>query len=233
MLLAGAVGDGTTADVRLPPLSDAAVVFFSGTSAGSDGVIAHADDLSARLAPYGTRVVAIADAQHTPPADLLPDHADALEAAQVARWDSLVASGTPPYVDASCAASGAAPWQCYDLTYVLTEHVTTPAFVRQDLRDVTDQAEKVGVTEDEFEVGAAGMLDRFAARGHGVYGPNCAQHVALEVTDWWRVHTVADGAGTAWTLQDAVQAWFDGGTVAVRDEPVVGPGSGPASDCGP
>jgi hypothetical protein len=65
----------------------------------------------------------------------------------------------------------------------------------------------------------------------GAYGPNCAQHVALESTSWWAIGTVQDGSGTAWTFQQAVLAWQEGQDVAVVDEPNTGSGNGPRSDC--
>lgn len=241
---------GVTSDdgvAVMPKLADATQVVLSGTSAGSVGAIAHADWLTARLAPKGIETNAIFDAAITPtrafwPADLQDD--------VVATWASQDASTSderdaPDFVDESCAAwleGDAEAWECGNSGYVIANHVTTPFFVRNDLRDTGGMAEYVAIAEDDHEVmmraflaSLAGLRTTAAERADidfvpGIYAPNCAQHVALETNDWWRVATVADGT-TPTTYQDAVQRWYTGSAVAILDDAVTGAGDGPRSDC--
>jgi hypothetical protein len=60
------IGVHSDLQTELPPLSEASMVVFSGTSAGSNGVQDHADWLNERLSPNGTTVFAIFDAANNP-----------------------------------------------------------------------------------------------------------------------------------------------------------------------
>lgn len=244
-LAEGLVADGGE---TLPPLQEAARVVFSGTSGGSIGARVNADFVRERLAPNGTEVVALFDAAHIPSGDLVTEpHATDLRTQKDLGWSlALETEDRLPYVDESC-------WQhlggsedeglCFDADYLMLNHITTPFFVRQDLRDLGDAVEGVGLAESQFQEAAVQMLGSLftiqdtAVEGDaievvpGAYGPNCAQHVALESTNWWAVGTVQDEAGVDWSFQHAVLAWYGGASVSVVDEPNGGSGDGPRSTC--
>jgi hypothetical protein len=241
---------GIVSDVgeSLPPMRDARVIVWNGTSAGSHGAVRHADWLSERVAANGTEVVAIFDAALTPPHEYF-DEAHAGIAREYTRrgWDArLAASDQLPYMDESCMRTlgpTADAWRCDHAAYVMLNHVTTPFFARQDLRDALDMGAAVGLTEDEWESTVRSMLrDLVNVPTEGVegadvtvtpgaYGPNCSQHVALEMSDWWRVGTVRGADGVDYTYQDAFFAWYRGARVQVVDEVAVGSGDGPLSSC--
>lgn len=244
------LADGLVADDGevLPALDEAGLVVFNGTSGGSAGARANADYVRDRLATKGTEVVAIFDAAHIPLSERLPEpYASALDAYKAAGWDqSQQTDDTRPFMDKTCwdhLGGTADEERCYDSDYVMMNHITTPFFVRQDLRDVGGAAETIGLPEDDFEEATMGLLDSLATLRTtaveggdivvvpGAYGPNCAQHVALESTSWWAVGSVRDASGTAWTFQQAVLAWYEGRAVAIVDEPNVGSKSGPNSEC--
>ncbi|MBT9557329.1 MAG: hypothetical protein IV100_14915 [Myxococcales bacterium] len=242
--------DGLVADDGevLPALDDASFVVFSGTSGGSAGARANADYVRERLSAKGAEVVAVFDAAHVPLSTGLSEpYATALDDAKEVGWlQSQATDDTLPFMDATCWAhlgGTANEGACYDVDYLMLNHITTPFFVRQDLSDEGGLAESVGLPEDEFEAAtiatlrALATLRESAVEGKditvvpGAYGPNCAQHVALESTTWWAVGTVEDDAGALWTFEEAVSAWRDGAAVAIVDGPTAGPGNGPGSVC--
>lgn len=244
-LEAGVVSDLGEA---MPPLGDADFVLFNGTSGGASGARSHADWLTDRLGANGTTVLAVFDAANTPRTEDWPESLQAdLEERNILAWDTTLASSdVPPFVDESCAAiygSGDEAWRCFTGTWVLYNHITTPFFVRQDLRDIGEVGELLAISVDEHEVAVASSMaalaqvpeDAVEATGMtvtpGAYAPNCGQHVAMETDDWWRIATVESDDGVPMTFQDAVFAWYQGERVAVIDEPVMGEGDGPRSVC--
>lgn len=211
-----------------------------------EGARTNADWVSERLSADGARVFAIFDAANTPWGDFWAPEWEALYQDRIRQgWEQTLASETPlPFTDASCLDTLGGTedeWLCWQAEYLTLNHITTPFFLRQDLRDVTDGAESIGIPEDEYEAAVVAMLTAVndvqssAAEtipvAPGVYGPNCAQHVALESTPWWVDGTVADPDLVEWSFQDAVLAWAQGEAVAVMDEPLAGEGDGPWSAC--
>lgn len=243
-LAAGIVADD---GLEMPPLDDARLVVFNGTSGGSAGARVNADYVRERLAPSGTSVLAVFDAANFPGPAHLPDYATELEAMLALGWEQSRGTDSPtPFMDETCwdrLGGTADEGRCYDLDYVMLNHITTPFFVRQDLRDIGGIAESVGVAEDDFEAGVIAMLGsledlRFTAvEGEditvipGAYGPNCAQHVALESTQWWALATLDDESGGSMSFQDAVIAWYGGAQVSLIDDPNTGDEDGPRSSC--
>jgi hypothetical protein len=228
----------------MPDLDEADRVILNGTSAGTSGVRTHADWLTDTLSPNGTDVRAIFDAANDPDLDALPEpyRSDAFAVYEALWTNALATTDTAPFVDTSCAAADdeSSRWLCSVDALVIRQHVTTPFFVRQDLRDYTALSEYLDIPEDTYEA-----LTRDALRGlsdvrtydgegsevvPGTYGPNCAQHVALETNAWWLEATVAQG-NARYTFQDAFLDWYDGAEVAVIDEPTTGEGDGPLSAC--
>ena len=231
----------------LPPLDDAEIVLLNGTSGGSNGGRANADYVRARLSAHGTDVLAVFDAAHVPLAAHLPGpYGSALDAYKEQAWQQSLDTEDLPFMDETCwdAWGGTADEQrCYDDDYVMMNHITTPFFVRQDLRDIGGASEVIGLPEDEHEAAVVAMFGALAdiqstavegaeiAVAPGAYGPNCSQHVALESTQWWALAAVDDGFGTEWSFQQAVIAWYQGDAVAIVDEPLIGSGDGPRSRC--
>ncbi len=228
---------------ELPRLSDAELVIFSGTSAGSHGAMTHADWLQSRLEPLGIESVAIFDAAHSPPRESFPaEYQEEYDELFELLWSyQQEGADYQPWVDESCARLADEPADCGDHSYVLHNHVTTPFFVRQDLRDTTSLAEYLGIPLDSYESMTEAWLlalpDAPASAVESlvfvpaVYGPNCAQHVALESTSWWREATLDAGDGTTLSFQDAVVAWRQGEAVAAVDSAVAGDEPGPRSSC--
>lgn len=242
-LAGGLVADDGEA---LPALDAATLVVFNGTSGGSTGARANADYVRERLAP--SEVVAIFDAAINPSPEFLSEpYVTALETYRAQGWQqSQETDDVRPFMDETCwdeLGGTAEEGQCYNLDYVMMNHITTPFFVRQDLRDLGDAVTAIGLPEDDFERGIADTLSSLAdlqstategpnmAVVPGAYGPNCAQHVALESTRWWAESTVEDGAGTEWSFQQGVLAWYGGAAFAVVDEPNTGSADGPSSTC--
>lgn len=242
---------GITSDVgeSLPPMRDASVIVWNGTSAGSHGAVRHADWLAERAAANGTEVVAIFDAALTPPPEYFDEaYVDLAREHLMRGWEPKLeaAAGIPPYMDESCVAvfgDTEDAWRCDHSGYVMLNHVTTPFLARQDLRDALDMGTAIGLTEDQWEgavrsmlldlanVPAEGVEGAEVAVTPGAYGPNCSQHVALEMTDWWRVATVQGADSVDYTFQDAFRAWYGGARVQLVDEVAVGGGDGPLSGC--
>ena len=151
-----------------------------------------------------------------------------------------------PFMDASCwehLGGTADEGLCYDNDYLMFNHITTPFFVRQDLRDIGGPAESIGLPEDLHEAAVVDMLSALASIQEtavegaditvipGAYGPNCPQHVALESSQLWALSTVRSG-DLDLSFQQAVLAWYGGESVAVIDAPNSGTDDGPASTCG-
>ena len=201
--------------------------------------------MSTTLAPSHTKVLGIIDAANDPARDVLPE-------ALKPQWDQVYSQlwtfnqqgrDFRPWTDESCwtiNGGGENEWLCGADSYVIRNHVTTPFFLRQDLSDTTGLAEVIGIPLEEYQVYTHDSLVTLPDAGAtsvepmtvapGVYGPNCAQHVALETDDWWRVATV-EYDGVAYTFQDAVIRWYQGNPVAVVDLPAAAGEHGAKSDC--
>ena len=236
------VGEGGWA---MPDLDDGSVVLLSGTSAGSNGARAHADWARDQLAPNGTDVRAIFDAANDPDIDAFPESLrdEAYEVYATLYANNASENDYVQFMDSTCMdlhGGTADEYLCSVDSYVIRNHVTTPYFVRQDLRDTTGLAEAAEIPLDDYEaLQEASLASLRYAPDHsvetmdftpGVYGPNCAQHVALESTEWWRVATVSH-EDVDYTFQDAVRAWWQGNLTVLVDEAVAGDGDGPRSDC--
>lgn len=228
----------------LDPLTKAGTLIWSGSSAGSYGAQQHADWVHERASANGTRVVAIFDAAITPATETWPDeYHDALNQGYAEFWDDwLEASTSAPFVDQSCWSSWGESGQehvCSQSTFVMLNHVTTPFFARQDLRDVSGIAEELGLDEYSFEQAVQATLLSLAELPEtaiegadigtvpGAYGLNCGQHVALENTLGWKVNNMyGQGYGLAFL------AWADGDAVQLVDSPVEADHQdGPLSNC--
>lgn len=230
----GAVSDDGVE--RLPRLTSATRILFTGSSAGSAGAQDHADWVRARFDPAQTRFEALFDSV------IHPDYArsgdDAVRAAYeavarpFARWTESDA-GWNRFYEPSCASihPGEEIWRCVDPGHVLANHVGVRFLAREDLSDpYFAQASPVSRTPEEH-LGAAreallalrtlpATAEETVTEAPAVFGPWCGTHVALlypEVTE----DLVDDAQGKAWSLASAAASWLgDGEFTAAVDDPL-------------
>jgi hypothetical protein len=224
-LLAGPVTSEDGA-ATVPSLAAATSVLWAGTSAGAHGVEQSLDRVAARLAANGTEVRGVFDANLPPqPSDLGDPAAEAgfTAYARDTQWPIYV-SAYDALVDESClAANPGEAWRCGQNEHVVLHHVTTPFFVRQDLRDRTIGRPFLenGATEDQLAAAYRRTLVRIPPAA-GLYVPNCGQHVALTNEEWFTQGTVENngGSGAALTFRAALAGWLTGVSIrAVDTEP--------------
>ena len=241
------MADGLTSDNEaqtLPRLDSAARVIWSGTSAGAGGARIHADWVTELLGPE-TEVAAVFDAAQNPPAGAFSDElAAAVDVlARESYQQRLMQDAVPPFADASCLehVPESDHYRCRQSTVLLRDHITTPYFVRMDLKDsnAVQNFVAAGVAPDVFanavrdfllelksiqQTGAEGDV---VSRAPGVYGPNCGQHVGMETNPWFFVSSIdVEGENTSATFHDALLRWLSG-----TDVEVVGYADGRLSNC--
>lgn len=260
---ASTLASGTSAEVLLPDLDDATDILFGGSSAGGGGVRNNMDRLAAKLRASNNRCRSGApcalDFRAVIDATLQPDHSqlDWAGSEMCARapyacnyatfyaeeWKTSV-TGTWGWVsDESCVAWHAihqpgTEWKCADDTHLLTNHLTTPFFVRQDLQDelLTGNFVEAGFgTEVEFgELVRAKLeelptIDAFAEEGSarggtrieapGVFGPQCKHHESLARNEAFYNVFVNDSEGFKHSFHDLLVNWWtrSGSMFAVRE----------------
>ena len=224
----------------LPPLEDASQVIFSGSSAGSGGVRHNADWFASHFDPKETEVSLVLDAGvnflpelHNDPgvaADLVPQNEELL----MNVWEHAVVGVWNAFIDESCVSYNEATgeeWRCASNAHLSYHHLTTPYFVRMDLRDpVADrQRDAFGIDMTTFaalnratllslaEAPQQGIESSAIQRTPGVFGPNCGVHIVLRANLGFFESTVEDSDGTPWTFHDALVAWLGGTDVEVVD----------------
>jgi hypothetical protein len=232
----GAVSDDRT--MTLPSLDDASMLLFTGSSAGAGGVRSNADRIGevvrATNPDVDYRVVVDAGffpADPAPPA--LPE-ADALAALDFKH--EAFTTWRNGDTDASCLAYHAGdPRWCSDNTHLIQHHVTTPAFIKQDLRDGAP-----GVYSDAQDYSRA-IFDVFSRIDDGtfapddpgvpiaqtgLFAPSCDHHLALNGANFYDV-AITNGAD-ALSMHDLLSNWVEGTqpTRAIHE-----PTSGLASVC--
>lgn len=236
MLLTGPV-TSDSGEETVPPLSAAARVLVTGSSAGSRGARMHVDWIASHFDPLQTTVRGAFDAGLTPlperfkdpvTAQAIEDNARDMAENEAALYDA--------FWDESCVQMlGDTPdwWRCVDATYVELNHITTPFFHRMDLTDSNPAGaflENFGVPVDEFaaatieQLALAPDIQTTAAEADqinfvpGIYGPNCGQHLALTTNNYFLVSTVEDATGTPRTFDEALRAWLSGVDIFIVDE---------------
>lgn len=124
----------------------------------------------------------------------------------------------------------------------MMNHVTTPFFARQELRDIGERAELAAIPSDVHEQGVhdtmlalADLQEDAVERDQiettpGAFPPHCGQHAALESSQWWFDNGVSDGSGVVW-FQAAFLRWQGGAEVGLVDDAVGCAGDGPRSTC--
>jgi hypothetical protein len=221
----------------LPPLGDATRILFSGGSAGSAGQT-HALDWWAGRYP-DAEVAGFFDSSNDPVVDDIVNETVAadFEAVLPARHDVVFSSLYDAHLDESCMAAhgDSEPWLCSLGSHVRLNHITTPYFVRQDLRDpVTFNAfEQLGLSLEDYAVSLEATMNRFPAllqtaeerdamtRAPGVYVSNCEQHIVALNNGWFGLGanpaSVQNADGTPVSVHDALAAWINGETITVLD----------------
>ena len=143
-------------------------------------------------------------------------------------------------LDASCVAYHAAdePRVCADSGHMLLHHVSTPWFGKMDLRDPVDgpalYPNIAAFGQAVFNLlGTLPTLPDFAEEEAvttvpGVFGPNCQEHVYLEVGKFYEV-VLADGVTTR-SFHDVLWNWVTGGTPTIL---ITNPSAGVTSICPP
>lgn len=225
--------------VTMPSLADATAVLWSGTSAGANGAEQSIDYVTERLSANGTVVRGLFDANLPP---LLEDLGDATAQAAFeaydrdVQWPQIYVDGYDAAVDESCLAAHSADeqWLCGENEHVVLNHITTPFFVRQDLRDRTIGRRYVdnGATDAQLATAYRTTLLRVpdittnaeeaAAIDFtpGLYVPNCGQHVGVSNDPWFNLGTVETPGGTPLTYRAALGAWLmDTEVYAVDTQP--------------
>jgi hypothetical protein len=131
---------------NMPDLDKATHVVLAGGSAGGGGVINNLDHLRA-LIPAEAKLVGLPDSSFRPPKDNMDLSQTRLcvnkghcTVETQNKWDyeegPFHVWGAAGGTDSSCLLYHSAdPYQCADSRHVLTDHVTTPYFVRMDLLD--------------------------------------------------------------------------------------------------
>jgi hypothetical protein len=257
---AGLAPDQTTFwSDALPSLRTADEIVLMGESAGGGGLRHHLDRLRERLVNevYGQpRIVGLIDAGN-PPAFWGPAITWGAPTAPTSYQDYLLNVSEPVVrtfwgvddsaLDASCldpafaaahvADGGSHPQVCYDTTYTLFNHITTPFFVRQDIND-TLAREKYALWQLfpnvpsywtaqrgllASLVGFAGRLEPLAV-APGVFGPNCGEHVSIHTNHFFGQAIRLPGGVAGTTFHDLVDDWMNGAAAAeIQADGLAGP----------
>lgn len=232
-LLAGPVTADEN-DVTVPSLADAELLVFAGSSAGGRGAEHNLDWVAAQVPD--AEVYGWFDA-YMPPTydDMGADGPTVAEYDETVRWPEIYEARYGMWLEESCAAWHPAEerWLCGNAEHLVLHHVTTPFFVRQDLRDavVGERYLSAGVSASALATVWADTLDRVhevpataeeadaMTRAPGVYAPNCGQHVGLNDAAWLYESVVRDDDPdeTPYTHRSAFAAWFAGAPVEVLD----------------
>ena len=216
---------GATSDdgnMQLPSVDDATTILFSGTSAGGGGARLNADDVRERLLASNPdvdfRLVVDAGVWTKDPDEFLTEEESA---AFFANSYDISTNFRNTFTDASCLAYHTDdPEKCAEPTHILLDHTETPFFIKMDYNDNVDSP-GIYANDEEFARSTYALLQEVAAgdytpeeasaqRAGGVFATNCAHHVALESSDFYKVQ-VSDGAQSL-SFHDLVSNWFSNTT---------------------
>lgn len=179
-----ALDAGVTSDddlIRLPSLTNAETILFSGSGAGAYGALVHLGRVSARYP--SARVIGVADSVFSPSPDAIdPKQAAGLTVVIKDRYDDLLDAVYGAYVDEACVASGETAANCSDVGTLVRDHVAGELVVRHDLFDGTaaDLAAAAGVRAEDLAEAGEGTLRGYGAAGFSVVGPTCGTHEVLD-----------------------------------------------------
>ena len=234
VLRAGAKSDDGA--YTLPNLANATDILFTGTSAGSYGVVHNIDWFTSQFNPAQTTIHAVMDASYPPDG---ADYSDADARSKYEQYNNYYWSYAfrglyNGFVDQSCLSSlgnTADAAKCTQPNYLMRNQITTPFFARQDLQDPVISNGTIALGSNMKEYGkltyasllALLNIPQTAAQAAqinfvpGVYGPDCGQHVALLSDTWFFNATVKDASGKPFTFHDALRAWLNGQPVLIVD----------------
>lgn len=195
----------------MPDLDQATEVLFAGASAGAAGVTNNLDSL-AEILP-GASVAGLHDSNFAPTlseldlstSSICTDYGACDFNTYIALvWDTSFKGYWNGRVDSSClSAHPEEPGLCVDVHHVVTNHLTTPVFVRMDLQDSLIMGNMV---EGNFSLQSGAILDEVAfaelvttqlqalqdvpntaeetvAKAPGYFGPACGKHETLGNND--------------------------------------------------
>lgn len=236
VLATGAVSDDNAQ--TLPSLTDATEVLFSGSSAGSLGLVQHLDWWRTK-APRAI-VGGLLDSFYMPVPEDVDDASvrQSYETGLRASWDQVKQTLYQAYTDESCVTRhpGTDAYLCGLSTHVMLHHLTTPFFVRQDLRDPVSYTtmQPTGATLAQYAAWTHTSLGRVAnvrmnseegadiTLAPGAMSSNCGQHIVAMNNPWFGVAasgnaTVETPDGAPRTLHDALTAWVGGTPIQALD----------------
>lgn len=217
------LGDGAVSDdgtMTMPTIDGAAMILLAGSSAGAGGVRSNADRIGERLRTTNPSVDyrIVVDAGFYPVDPHPPEltEADALEALDFKH--ELIVSWRDGATDASCLAyhAGDERW-CSDNSHLMAHHITTPAFVKQDLRDgapglYADARTYSNVLLEWFLMVEDGTFTPeepdVPLTQMGLFAPNCNHHLNLNVSSFYEL-SLTNGVEEL-SMHDLMSNWVRG-----------------------
>jgi hypothetical protein len=235
-------------NTTVPNLQAASEILLGGESAGGGGLRHHLDRLytllQAAVADPEVKIRGVVDAGTPPglwdpaiswadpyspgdyPHNLLTQAEPPLRSFWGANDSALDASCLDPAWTAAHNLIGNHPQICYDTTYTLMNHITTPVFLRQDINDPLGKQRYVDwalyATPDDFWSAQFAQLNLFAGytpaagglepplAAPGVQGIHCQRHVAIQTNDGFFAHNVTGPGVPARSFHDLLVAWLAG-----------------------
>jgi hypothetical protein len=220
--------------VSVPSLADATTVILAGSSAGSRGAQNNLDWVAEQLP--SARVMGWFDASSPPTYEDMGEYGQPVaDFDRDVRWVEYYQATWGMWVDESCSDLHPPDeqWLCGNADHLVQHHVTTPFFVRQDIRDTVTGgryldfgaplpflAEVWALSMDRIhEAPLTGEEGASMTVAPGVYSPNCGQHVGLNDQEWFTEALVRDDDvdGTWYSHRGAFIAWYLGRSVEVLD----------------
>jgi hypothetical protein len=221
----------------MPKLTDATRILFAGSSAGSSGQT-HALDWWAQQYP-NAETYGFFDASTDPYPEDIPDAALGATLASFLpeRYQETFVETWNSHLDESCLAAhpGEEAYICSLGSFVRLNHITTPFFVRHDLRDPVSYKAlgEAGLAENDFAEALELTMARYKTllsdalekdqmtRAPGIHVSNCAQHIVALNPLWFGIGanpaTVDLPNGMPITVHDALAAWIGGADVKAID----------------
>lgn len=242
----------------LPDLSTATRILLAGESAGGGGLRHHLDRLNfdvlrpAIAGPVDIR--GVIDAGVTPhlggagidwsdpysPGDYAHHLKTEVEIPVRSFWgvndSALDQSCLDPAWTADHDLAGGHPRVCYDTTYTLLNHITTPVFLREDINDPLGKERyaewNLYPATDNYWSDLFAQLTAFAAYSPagggleaplgapGLQGPNCSRHVSIQTDDGFYLHRVTGPAVPALSFHGLLRNWVNGAAVGPNTQQI-------------